>query len=73
MESSIVGMVSGSLIAATVTFVLIPFAGKYAYQLLMFDIDLLRIIKLRSLNRQLFKRVSAMREGILAMIRAIKS
>jgi hypothetical protein len=73
IESSIIGIVSGSLLAALVTLVVIPFAGKYAYQLLMFDIDLFKVVKLRSINRQLYKKVSAMREGILAIIRTIKS
>ncbi len=73
IESSIIGMVSGSFVAAIVTLVVIPFVGKFAFQLLMFDIDLIKVVKLRSINRQLYKKVSVMREGILAIIRAIKS
>jgi len=47
--------------------------SRFGKKVLMFDIDLFKVVKLRSINRQLYKKVSAMREGILAIIRAIKS
>lgn len=71
IESSVIGIITGSFLAALAGLVAMPVAGKYAYQLLMFDIDLFKAMKLRSVNRRLYKRLTTMREGILAIIRDI--
>jgi 1-acyl-sn-glycerol-3-phosphate acyltransferase len=69
LESSLVGVVTGSFLAAAAGLIAMPLAGKYAYQLLMFDIDLLKVIKLRTINRKLFTKIVNLRSGILLIIK----
>jgi len=68
IESSMVGWLTGSFIAALSVLITMPLAGKYAYQLMMFDIDLVKVIILRTFKRRSFGRLSRMRDGILKLV-----
>jgi len=71
IESSLVGVLTGSFLAALALLLTMPLAGKYAYQILMYDIDLVKVISLRTIKGRSFGRLSRMREGILKLVREL--
>ncbi len=68
LEFGLILIFSGSLPAALIVLVLMPFAGKYAYQLMLFYSNLVQTIKLRLINNVRFKRLIKSREELITLI-----
>jgi hypothetical protein len=68
IECSLVFVSSDSLIAALVVLGLVPFAGKYAFQLALFYGDLFQSMKMKLINRSLLKRLSKLRTEAIKLI-----
>ena len=68
LESLIIGTLTGSFVAAVVSFVAMPFAGKLAFNLLEFDRNLIRIIKLKTIHKSVFRQLGKARLAILEIV-----
>ena len=68
IECSLVFFFTDSLIAALVVLGLIPFAGKYAFQLALFYGNLFQSMKMKLINRSLLKRLAKFRGEALELI-----
>ncbi|HWR99526.1 MAG TPA: 1-acyl-sn-glycerol-3-phosphate acyltransferase, partial [Prolixibacteraceae bacterium] len=54
LVSALIWVLSGSFLLALAAIFAIPFAGKLAYKILMFDIDLIQIVRLRIFGKGIF-------------------
>lgn len=68
LESLIIGTLSGSFVAAVVSFVAMPFAGKLAFNLLEFDRNLIRMIKLKTIHKSVFRQLGKARLAVLEIV-----
>jgi len=68
LQSYVIWMLSGSFLLVMVLFVSMPFAGKLAYNLMIFDRDLLHILKLRIGKESLLIRLNKFRTAVLEMV-----
>ncbi|MCX6221615.1 MAG: 1-acyl-sn-glycerol-3-phosphate acyltransferase [Bacteroidia bacterium] len=68
LESLLIGAVSGSFMAAVISFVAMPFAGKIAFNLLEFDRNLIRMIKLKTIHKLVFMQLEKARLDVLEIV-----
>jgi 1-acyl-sn-glycerol-3-phosphate acyltransferase len=68
IEFGLIWIFSDSLIYSALSLVLMPFAGKIAYSLLLFYRDLMQVLKLRIFNRKSFKRIKILRSDLINTI-----
>jgi hypothetical protein len=53
---------------AIFSFVAMPFIGKLAFNLLEFDRNLIRVIKLKTLRKSIFMQLEKARLGVLELV-----
>jgi 1-acyl-sn-glycerol-3-phosphate acyltransferase len=68
IEFGLIWIFSDSLIYSALSLVLMPFAGKIAYSLLLSYRDLMQVFKLRIFNRKSFKRIKILRSDLINTI-----
>jgi len=68
LESLLIGTLSSSFMIAVVSFVAMPFAGKLAFNLLEFDRNLIRMIKLKTIHKSIFRQLGKARLAVLEII-----
>lgn len=68
LESLLIGTLSGSFLTAVVSFVAMPFAGKFAFNLLKFDSNLIQVIKLKTIHKSLFRQLGKARLAVLEIV-----
>jgi len=68
LESLLIGTLSGSFMAAVVSFVAMPFAGKLAFNILEFDQNLIQVIKLKTIHKSVFRQLGKARLAVLEII-----
>ncbi len=68
LESLLIGALSGSFLIAVISFIAMPFTGKLAFNLLEFDRNLIRVIKLKSIHNSLFRRLEKARLAVLEIV-----
>ncbi|MCK9638934.1 MAG: 1-acyl-sn-glycerol-3-phosphate acyltransferase [Prolixibacteraceae bacterium] len=68
IESLLIGLFSGSFMVAIFSFVAMPFIGKLAFNLLEFDRNLIRVIKLKTLRKSIFMQLEKARLGVLELV-----
>jgi 1-acyl-sn-glycerol-3-phosphate acyltransferase len=68
LESLLIGTLSGSFMVAVVSFVSMPFVGKLAFNLLEFDRNLIRMIKLKTIHKSVLRQLGKARLAVLEII-----
>jgi 1-acyl-sn-glycerol-3-phosphate acyltransferase len=67
-ESLLIGALSGSFLAAVFSFVAMPFTGKLAFNLFEFDRNLIRMIKLKTVHKTVFRQLGKSRLAVLEIV-----
>jgi len=68
LESLLIGALSGSFMAAVISFVIMPFAGKLAFNLIEFDGNLIQAIKLKTIHKSVFRQLGKARLAVLEIV-----
>ncbi len=68
VEASAVWIIADNFLIAITTFICMPFAGKIAYNLLLFYKDLVQALTLKLFRRKLFLQCENLRLGVLKVI-----
>ncbi len=68
IEFGLIWFFSGYLIYSALSLILMPFAGKIAYNLLLFYQDLMQVFKLSIFNKKSFKRLKILRSDFIYAI-----
>ncbi len=68
LESLLIGVLLGSFLASVISFIAMPFAGKLAFNLLEFDRNLIRMIKLKTIHKSVFGQLEKARLAVLEIV-----
>lgn len=68
VEFGLIWIFSGSFPAALISTLLMPFAGKAAFNLLLFYQDLLQVLRLKLVNRKLFFQCKNLRSDLIRTV-----
>ncbi|MCK9411027.1 MAG: 1-acyl-sn-glycerol-3-phosphate acyltransferase [Prolixibacteraceae bacterium] len=68
LESLLIGILSGSVMVATISFAAMPFLGKFAFHLFEFDQNLLKMFKLKTVHKSIFLQLGKARLAVLELV-----